>query len=91
MMVLSFHVRMLWVLLLGAGWWLVFNRPRWCYTVLVVVCVIYPPLQRAALRKLLQRGTMRAYMLCVCTVYLHPWNMSGRPPLPGVLKFCCSR
>jgi hypothetical protein len=33
---------------LGASWcWLVFNRPRWCYAVLVVVCVIHPPLQLA--------------------------------------------
>jgi hypothetical protein len=32
-----FHVRTLWVLLVGAGWWLVFNRRQWCYAVLVVV------------------------------------------------------
>jgi hypothetical protein len=48
-----------------AGWWLAFNRPRWCYAILVVICVIYSPLQRAALRKLLQRGAMHAHMLCV--------------------------
>lgn len=81
MIILSFHVRARWVLLGGS--WLVFNHSRWCYVVIVVVCVICPPLQRAALRNLLQRGTMHAYMLCVLYI-LRPWHMSGRPPLPGV-------
>ena len=45
-----------------------------------------PSLQRAALRKLLQRGVMHAYMLCVCTVYFHPWHMSGRPPPVGGIE-----
>lgn len=83
MTILSFHVRARWVL---PGWWLEFNSPGWCYAVLVVVCVIHPPLQRAPLRKLVQRGAMHAYMLCVCTVYLLPWHMSGRPPQPGGMK-----
>jgi hypothetical protein len=40
---------------------------------LLSFCVIYPPLQRAALRNLLQRGAMHPHMLRVCTVYLHPY------------------
>ena len=53
-----------------------FIHPSLDGAVLFLMCVIF----HRRLHKRPQRGTMRAYMLFVYTVYLHPWHMSGRPP-----------